>query len=103
MKSLEQEFREYEEHHKYEIIVATLIKCADEGIYDERILDDYREVGVGLNKRQRSHLVANEIYDRYMNDEEEFYNEVYEMCWNRICNRIDDNKSYRVGATYDED
>ena len=101
MKTLEQEFNEYQDHHKYEMITSALMMCEDEGIYEERLLNDYRESDLAGD--DRAFFVADDLYDRLYRGEKELYNQVYEMCWKRICTRIDDQKSYRIGVNYDED
>ena len=101
MKTLEQEFSEYQDHHKYEMITSALMMCEDEGIYEERLLNDYRESDLAGD--DRAFFVADDLYDRLYRGEKELYNQVYEMCWKRICTRIDDQKSYRIGVNYDED
>lgn len=100
-KTLEQEFEEYKERHKYEMIASALILCEDEGIYEEKLLGDY-ELSY-LKGADRAFDVVDDLFDRANNDDEgELYDKIYEMCWNRIRNRIRDDKSYRLDEVYDE-
>ena len=98
-KTLEREFAEYKEHHIYEMTVSALIMCEDEDIYNHPLLKDY--VDLDLTGKEKAYYVADDLYCRTVNGDEKLYNKVYEMCWSRIVDRIDDKTSFRIGVNYD--
>ena len=98
-KTLEQEFREYKEHHMYEMSVTALIVFEDKGIYDHELLEDYKDLD--LTGSRRAYYVMNDLHNKALEGENNLYEEVYEMCWERVRDQIDNNKSYRIGIKYD--
>lgn len=99
MKSLEQEFAEYKDHHMYEMIISALLMCGNEGIFEDRLLEEYKDCD--LTGKEKVYFIADDLYDN-KEDNEEHYKAVYEMCWNRIVNRINDNVSFRIGVNYED-
>ena len=97
-KTLEQEFREYKEHHIYEMSVSALIMC--KGIYNHPLLKDYKDLK--LEGDEKAYYVMNDLFKRAQHGEAELYYEVYEMCWKKVRNKIKDNQSIRIGLNYDE-
>ena len=102
-KTLEQEFAEYKDHHMYEMSVSALIVFEDKGIYNHRLLKDYKDLDSDLKGDEKAYYVMDDLYNRAAHGEEELYNEVYEMCWKKIRNEIDNNRSYRIGVKYEND
>lgn len=98
MLTLEQEFAKYRDLHKYEIIVACLIKCEKEGIYDEKLLKDYKESE--LSGKLRAFEVGDKLLARANRGEKKLYNRIYEICWNRLKYRINDKKAFRLSVDY---
>ena len=102
-KTLEQEFREYKEHHIYEMSVSALIMCEKEGIYNHPLLMDYRDLESELEGDERAYYVMDDLFERAQHGEAKLYYQVYEMCWKKVRNKIKDNMSFRIGVNYDED
>ena len=98
-KTLEQEFREYKEHHIYEMIVSALILCEKERIYSHILLKDY--VGLKLKGKEKAYYIADDLFNRAQHGEADLYYQVYEVCWNKVRNKIKDNVSIRIGVNYD--
>ena len=101
-KTLEQEFAEYKEYHKYEMITAALIMCEEEDIYNNKLLSDYK--GLKLKGDERAFYIIDDLYERaHEKDEYKLYDKIYQMCWKKIRNKIRDDKSYRINVNYDEE
>ena len=99
-KTLEQEFKEYKEHHIYEIIGAALTICENKGIYDHMLLKDYKNLD--LKGSEKAFYVVDDLYDRLIAGKPSNYYEVYDMCWDRIVKERNlDDESYRLNTKYD--
>ena len=93
--SLEKEFYIYKENHKYFIIQMALKILYDEGIYEEEpLLEKYKDLE--MDDFEKADLVTDEFYEEYENGNTENYDRLYKVCWNRIKNRIPDNRAYDI-------
>ena len=99
-KTLEREFREYKEHHMYEMSVSALIVFEDRGIYNHPLLKDYKDLD--LTGDEKAYYIIDDLYDRAAHGERKLYERVYEMCWKKIRNEIDNDKSYRIDVKYED-
>lgn len=92
-ETLEQEFNKIKEKHKYNIISATIILYGNEELSQAiPSLDKYDELDAKDN-----YEVATSIVDDIKNnckDNSDKYEEIYEVCWRKIRNKISDKKSY---------
>ena len=99
-KTLEQEFAEYKEHHIYEIVVSGLIVLEGDGIYDHELLKDYKDCNIS-DKKEKAYYVADDLCDKYVDNDDNRYLEVYEMLWNIMKNYLSDGLAVRIGVNYD--
>lgn len=99
-KTLEQEFREYKEHHIYEMSVSALILCEKEGIYNHELLRDYRHLN--LKGKEKAYYIIDDLFERAKHGEADLYYQVYEMCWKRVRNKVTDKSSIRIGVNYED-
>ena len=93
-KTLEEEFADFRELHKCLIISSCLIACENEGIYESSLLNSYSHITE--KGSERADIVLADLIDRSEDGEEELFNSVYQMCWDKIKNRISDKKSYHL-------
>ena len=98
-KTLEQEFAEYREHHMYEMSVSALIKFENRGIYNHKLLKDYKNLD--LTGNEKAFYIIDDLYDKYVENDDKSYIKVYKMLWNKIRHEIADDKSYRIDVQYD--
>ncbi len=85
---LEKELKERIEEHKYTIIASSLILFEEEGIYDSYLLKEkYGDDKMVERGNDRAYKVADDLEDHA---DQETYNKVYEMCWQRAKNKIQD-------------
>lgn len=95
MQTLEQEFENRKKLHKWEIIAATLMMFEDKGIYDTYLLaDHYGNSKTNKTGKDRAFETAYDLEDRCDKGDKELYNAVYEMCWMKSRNRIDDQRAF---------
>ena len=97
--SLEHEFYIYKENHKYFIIQLALKVLYDEGIYEEEpLLEKYKDLEMDNPEKADlvANLVTNDFQEEYENGNTENYDRLYKVCWNRIKNRIPDNRAYDI-------
>ena len=99
-KTLEQEFAEYKEHHMYEMSLSALTILEDEGIYNSKLLEDYKDLD--LKGREKAHYILDDLYEKAVEGDEKKYHRVYEMCWKKIRNRINDRMSFRIDIEYED-
>ena len=93
--TLEEEFEKFKDAHKYNIIATSLIVLEDKGIYKlSPILESYNRVKE--KGEDKAFMVADELYDNYVNGDTKEYDEIYEMCWKKIRNRLSDKCSYHL-------
>jgi hypothetical protein len=95
MKTLEQEFTETIKRHKYDVIAATLIVYEEDGIYNHPLLkNDYENVkGDTIDK---AYKVTDDLEKRSHEGEDDFYEEVYKVCWDKMKDIVDDTKAYGI-------
>ena len=77
-KTLEQEFNEYKEHHMYEMSVSALIVFEDRGIYNHKLLKDYKDSD--LSGDEKAYFVIDDLYENKRNKPNDLYYKVYKMC-----------------------
>ena len=85
---LEKEIKERIATHKYSIIASSLIMFENEGIYNSCLLQrKYGNDKMTERGQERAYKVADDLED---NADQETYNEIYEMCWQRAKHKIQD-------------
>lgn len=100
MKTLEQEFADYREHHIYEMSVTALIMHGEDGLYNNDLLKDYK--GLDLTGKEKAYHIIDDLYDKMQDGESDLYYQVYEICWKSIEDEIADNKSFRLTVKYED-
>ena len=80
--------------HKYSIIASSLIMFEDEGIYNSSLLKEhYGNDKMTERGQERAYKVADDLED---NADQETYDKIYEMCWQRAKHNLKDNKLYGI-------
>ena len=86
---LEKEFQQVKINHKYTIITSSLIMFEKEGIYNTKLLQDkYGDDKTTERGQERAFRVADELEEQA---DQETYDQIYEMCWQRAKHRISDD------------
>lgn len=98
MKTLEQEFAEYKDHHMYEMSVTALMIHGEDGLFDSELLKDYKDLD--LTRREKAFYIIDDLYKKAQKGESNSYYAVYEMCWKSIEDCIADNESLRLTIDY---
>ena len=99
MKTLEQEFAEYKGYHMYEMSVTALIMHGEDGLYNNDLLKDYKDLE--LTGREKAYYIIDDLYDKMQDSKSDLYYKVYEMCWKSIEDEIAENKSFRINVKYE--
>ena len=74
--------------HKYSIIASSLIMFEGEGIYNSFLLKQkYGDEKMSERGKERAFKVADDLED---NADQQTYDQIYEMCWQRAKNKIQD-------------
>jgi len=94
-ENLEKEFAEIKERHMYRVIAGAFIAFEYEDIYNHKLLvKEYGDDVLFTFGKKRAFFVADDLLRRRDEGEEKLYEKVYKMCWNRVKNRVRDDKSY---------
>ena len=99
-KTFEQEFEEYKGYHVYEIIVSGLIVLEDEGIYNHELLSKYKNCKI-TDAKQKAYYVADDLYKKYVEEDDIRYISVYEATWKEMRDYISEDLAVRIGVDYD--
>ena len=74
--------------HKYSIIASSLIMFENEGIYNSYLLQQkYGDKKMSERGKERAFKVADDLED---NADQQTYDQIYEMCWQRAKHKIQD-------------
>lgn len=93
--SLEKEFEQRKRTHKWDIIAAALMKYENKGIYNSPLLiDRYGDLRARKRGNERAYDTADDLEKRSDNGDIAYYDTVYEMCWKKMRNKIDDQIAY---------
>lgn len=91
MENLEKEFEQAKDVHKHVIVALALKEFEKDGIYETPLL---REKYSRMPEKgyERAEKVATDLSDKNKDQ----FDLVYEMCWRRMRNIVDENRSYRL-------
>ena len=87
-KKLKQELKERIRQHKYTIVTSSLIMFEREGVYNSELLvDKYGDSTTSERGPNRAFKVADDLES---SSDQETYNKIYEMCWQKAKDRLQD-------------
>ena len=102
--SLEKEFAERVELHKYEMITSALILFERSGIYNYYLLKKkYGDSVMNDRGPDRAFYVADELLDFSKKGGQKIYDKIYEMCWRKIKYVICDTKAYNLDIEVEDE
>lgn len=92
-RTLEHEFQLYKINHKVSIIQAIMRLDEDEGIEYHTLFNSFRHLLNG-DIDERTEKIGEALYSMYDKGDTELPDQLYEMCWDRIKERICDTRSF---------